>query len=144
MQAELEYVSVGCSRTPHAADWSSSGLLAYAAHESIALTREAEVILVKYLLHSVMFRCCSFQEGRRPARVFATLHGHRGRVNCVQWLPQTSASPLELVSGGVDGHVVVWRRGRDAHVREREREREIKSTCNVGFTNTLSLQLCKS
>ena len=43
MLAELEYVSVGCSRTPHAADWSRSGTLAYAAHESVALAREAEV-----------------------------------------------------------------------------------------------------
>ena len=43
MLAELEYVSVGCSRTPHAADWSESGIVAYAANDSVALARESEV-----------------------------------------------------------------------------------------------------
>ena len=46
MHAELEYVSVGCSRTPHAVDWSGSGTVAYAAHETVALAREAEVCVV--------------------------------------------------------------------------------------------------
>ena len=46
MHAELEYVSVGCSRTSHAIDWSGSGTVAYAAHETVALAREAEVCVV--------------------------------------------------------------------------------------------------
>ena len=46
MHAELEYVSVGCSRTSHAIDWSRSGTVAYAAHETVALAREAEVCVV--------------------------------------------------------------------------------------------------
>ena len=43
--------------------------------------------------------------------MFATLHGHSERVNCVRWIiPLPSpASPTELVSGGVDGKVIVWR-----------------------------------
>ncbi|CAI8001653.1 Elongator complex protein 2 [Geodia barretti] len=91
MHAELEYVSVGCSRTPHAVDWSGSGTVAYAAHETVALAREAE-------------------EGRGPARVFATLQGHSGRVNCVRWIPSLSSLSAELVSGGVDGKIIVWRK----------------------------------
>lgn len=43
MHAELEYVSLGCNRTPHAADWSSTGLLAYGASQSVALAQETEV-----------------------------------------------------------------------------------------------------
>lgn len=43
MHAELEYVSLGCNRTPHAADWSSTGLLAYGASQSVALAEETEV-----------------------------------------------------------------------------------------------------
>ena len=51
--------------------------------------------------------------------MFATLHGHRGRVNCVRWLPGVSRSPpvpCELLSGGVDGKVVLWRRGESGEV----------------------------
>ena len=44
MYAELEYVSVGCSRTPHAADWSSTGLLAYAASNCVALAENSKVL----------------------------------------------------------------------------------------------------
>lgn len=50
--------------------------------------------------------------GRGPTRVFTTLHGHSGRVNCVRWIvpsPSRSRSErLELVSGGGDGKVIVW------------------------------------
>ena len=38
---KLEYVSVGCNRTPHCVDWAPSGLLAYGADKSIALAKES-------------------------------------------------------------------------------------------------------
>ena len=70
-----------------------------------------------------------FQEGRGPGRVFATLHGHSGRVNCVRWIPSLSPPlPPELVSGGADGKVIVWRREKDGQVsglrNKREKQRE--------------------
>ena len=37
MEVELQYVSVGCNRTPHCVDWNTDGLLAYGADKSIAL-----------------------------------------------------------------------------------------------------------
>ena len=51
MEVELDYVSVGCSRTPHSADWasSSSGLLAYAAGKTVALVDGNEVSLSIFL-----------------------------------------------------------------------------------------------
>ena len=45
MEVKLEYVSVGCNRTPHSVDWAPSGLLAYGADRSIALARESRVSL---------------------------------------------------------------------------------------------------
>lgn len=50
--------------------------------------------------------------GRGPTRVCATLHGHTGRVNCVCWVvasPSCGSVGLELLSGGGDGKVIVWR-----------------------------------
>ena len=42
--AELEYVSVGCNRSVHAADWCQEdgpggGLLAYGAHNTVAISK---------------------------------------------------------------------------------------------------------
>jgi hypothetical protein len=38
MAFEVKYVAVGCNQTPHSADWSVEGVLAYCAGESIALS----------------------------------------------------------------------------------------------------------
>ena len=54
MLAKLEYVSVGCSRTPHAADWSSNGLLAYAASNSVAIAKETEVSFIRVRLANML------------------------------------------------------------------------------------------
>ena len=60
-----------------------------------------------------------FQEGCGPDHVIGMLHGHKDRVNCLQWIIWRSghaqsrygkATPLELVSGSVDNDVIVWRR----------------------------------
>ena len=37
MEASLEFISVGCNRTPQAAAWGAMGTLAYGANSSIAL-----------------------------------------------------------------------------------------------------------
>ena len=48
MYAELEYISVGCNRTPHAADWSVGGQLTYAGSQSVALTEQVRVCIIQY------------------------------------------------------------------------------------------------
>ena len=48
IKVKLEYVSVGCNRTPHSVDWAPSGLLAYGADKSIALAEESCVSLLNY------------------------------------------------------------------------------------------------
>jgi len=51
---ELEYVSVGCNRSVHAADWCraggpAGGLLAYGAHHTVALYDPAAARVLRTL-----------------------------------------------------------------------------------------------
>ena len=43
MQVEVDYLSVGCNRTPQAADWYDDHTLAYGAAKSVALAQVSEV-----------------------------------------------------------------------------------------------------
>jgi len=43
MQVEVDYVGVGCNRTPQAADWYDDHTLAYGAANSVALAQVSEV-----------------------------------------------------------------------------------------------------
>ena len=43
MEIELDYVSVGCNRTPQCVDWYDKHTLAYGAASSVALAEVAEV-----------------------------------------------------------------------------------------------------
>ena len=45
MEIELEYVSVGCNRTPQCVDWYDDHTLAYGAASSVALAEVAEVCM---------------------------------------------------------------------------------------------------
>lgn len=85
------YVSVGCNQTPHCADWSCLGLLAYGAGNSVAVAAESKA-------------------NGGLERVLFMLHGHQGRVNCVRWVSDEAAacSPL-LLSGSVDHMIMVWK-----------------------------------
>ena len=42
---ELDYVSVGCNRTPQSVDWYEDHTLAYGAASSVALAEVAEVCM---------------------------------------------------------------------------------------------------
>lgn len=35
--ASLEYISIGCNRTPHALDWGENGLIAFGACTSVVI-----------------------------------------------------------------------------------------------------------
>ena len=78
MHAELEYVSLGCNRTPHAADWSSTGLLAYGASQSVALAEETEVLSTLnhrsqyYPVRAQFLSCTRWDEALRESLLLFT------------------------------------------------------------------------
>lgn len=45
MEVELNYVSVGCNRTPQSVDWYDNCTLAYGAANSVALAEVTEVCI---------------------------------------------------------------------------------------------------
>ncbi|KAJ7377066.1 Elongator subunit elp2 [Desmophyllum pertusum] len=92
-KCSLEYVSVGCNRTPLCVDWGRNGWVAYGACYSVALYRPKRT------------KCDSF------GRVELVLNGHKDRVNCVKWIPRPGfEKENELVSGSTDKTVIVWQR----------------------------------
>ncbi|GAQ91522.1 hypothetical protein KFL_008000030 [Klebsormidium nitens] len=109
MDVRLEHVGVGCNRVVNAASWGPSGLVAFGAHNAVALYSPEDV------------------------RVLTTLPGHSDRVNCTEWLPRHSAGlptnhanhpvnppgnhpanpapsplPLILASGDASGTIFLW------------------------------------
>ena len=66
--------------------------------------------------------------------MYATLHGHTGKVNCVKWIspsPSCSFSSLsELLSGEEDGRVLVW--------SKREEGKEVSERVRVANTDATS------
>ena len=99
---ELDYVSTGCSLSPHSCAWSQQGLVAFGSNRSVSL-------------YSADYH------SQRTGRVLGTLNGHTARVNCVAWIPSLQRSQqrdgnsrlLELVSGSVDKQLIFWQVRRD-------------------------------
>ena len=84
----LEYVSVGCNRVAHALDWSPTGEVAYGAHNAVAIYNvEVHLSPCRFLTEMWATWFLSISHKLQAAAVEATLQGHSGRVNCVQWLP---------------------------------------------------------
>ena len=61
-----EYISVGVNRVPHCLSWGEDDYVAYGAHNSVAIY--------------------DFKEQKN----IYTLPGHSGRVNCVEWVRDSS------------------------------------------------------
>ena len=89
---ELAYVSVGCNRGVHVADWNrevgpGGGLLAFGAHDTVAVYDPV------------------------GARIVRTLRGgHADRVTAVRWLECDAQPGRWLISAGADGAVCLWHR----------------------------------
>jgi elongator complex protein 2 len=81
VDVSLLHTFVGCNRVVGALDWGENGLIAFAAHNAVAL----------------------YDVGRQ--RILGTLLGHGDRVNCVRWL-----DTMTLVSGSADGSLCLHRR----------------------------------
>ncbi|KAK9820488.1 hypothetical protein WJX72_010831 [[Myrmecia] bisecta] len=92
MEGVVVHVSVGCNRVVNGLAWAPTGLVAYAAHNLVALYNVQD------------------------ARVVATLLGHTARVNCLTWLPQAAYAAAQsgsgrfevVVSGAADRCILVW------------------------------------
>ena len=104
----LDYVSTGCSCSPHSCAWAADGLVAFASNRTVSIYSPSS---------------------EDHKRVVCTLRGHTDRVNCVAWFTPSAASVglagggsssgeaehqdgaccSELVSGSVDRTVIVWR-----------------------------------
>ncbi|KAI1941194.1 Elongator subunit elp2 [Ophidiomyces ophidiicola] len=86
-----QYISVGGNRHPAAADWDQlSGLVAYGAHDNVALWDPAD----------------PYHRG-----VHALLVGHTDKVNAIRFctpLNGDSKTPL-LISGSTDRNIKIWR-----------------------------------
>lgn len=86
------YTSCSCNRVPHCVDWGNNNIICFGTCNAIAI----------YHLYNHI------------GRVTHTLHRHRNRVNSVQWIRSRSgASESELLSGSVDGTVIIW--SKDEH-----------------------------
>jgi elongator complex protein 2 len=77
--------------------------------------------------------------------LIGTLKGHTDRVNSIRWIPNGDdvhfGAENELVSGGVDGNVIVWRRtGVDSNVFKqykvlKEHEQTVTSVATIANKN---------
>lgn len=86
-----EYISVACNRNPLCLDWGLNGLVAFGAHNSVAL----------------------YQPGSEGSdgKIECVLYGHKDRVNCVKWISKEdqAGQENELVSGGIDSVALIWK-----------------------------------
>ncbi|XP_033762660.1 elongator complex protein 2-like [Pecten maximus] len=87
------YISSGCNRSPHSADWGPNGLICYSTCHAIAIYQPQE--------HS-----------SDVARVLCTLTGHKNKVNCVAWVRKSHPTDGDecIVSGSVDTTAIVWQK----------------------------------
>lgn len=83
------YTACSCNRVPYCADWGTNGLLCFGTRNAVAIYEPCEHI----------------------GRVTHTLHRHRDRIVTVHWVkPGDGAPESELLSGSVDGTVIIWSR----------------------------------
>ncbi|XP_073534712.1 elongator complex protein 2 isoform X3 [Phyllobates terribilis] len=92
----LSHAALSVNRCPHCVSWSRGGVLACGTCHCVVLYSP------------------------QKKTVISTLNGHTERVNCVQWIQKPDCSPeTELVSGGSDKKVIIWRT-RDYQLVHRE------------------------
>ncbi|KAL2608650.1 hypothetical protein R1flu_027223 [Riccia fluitans] len=92
VNVESAFIGVGCNRVVGAVDWGPFNLVAFGAHNSVAIF-------------------CP-----QRAKILVTLPGHKDYVNCVLWLPTSSQGNTGslsckeqfLLSGSADGTVILW------------------------------------
>lgn len=112
------YTACSCNRVPHCADWGTNGLFCFGTRNAVAI----------------------YEPRVHIGRVTHTLHRHRDRVNTVHWIRPGNGTPeSELLSGSVDGTVIIW---------SKDRKNTFRCTSVLNVENTVafadSLQLSDS
>jgi len=95
MELRQEFIGVGCNRTPHSVSWLSSTQPTI-RDRSLVAYGGGSLVAVYDVVH---------------CKVTAAMAGHKGQVNCVQWLETDKGNgelALEILSGSSDGTVRVW------------------------------------
>ncbi|CAG8548001.1 9078_t:CDS:10 [Acaulospora morrowiae] len=95
MSVSTEYISIGCNRVPQVASWGKDGLVAFGAHNYVALY---------------------YPEDRECKGIVATLSGHKDRVNCVTFIDrgdELHQKNIAMVSGSVDKTAWIWKRSQN-------------------------------
>ena len=80
---DLEYLSVGCNRVPHALDWAqNNGMVAFGAQNNVVLYDPIHKHRRELNSDDSIFST--------SGRVVCSLRKHKDRVNCVSWVKSTS------------------------------------------------------
>jgi WD40 repeat protein len=97
------FISIGCNRTPQAADVSPrSGRIAFGADCAVALWEP-----VSNPTSPIVSGADGGKRGAAGRGIYVTLRGHSGGVNAVKWM--SSRGTCEgIVSGSVDKTVRIW------------------------------------
>nr|XP_012220137.1 PREDICTED: probable elongator complex protein 2 [Linepithema humile] len=110
------YISCSCNRIPHCADWGSNDLVCFGTCNAIAI----------------------YEPSTQIGRITQTLHRHHDHVNTVRWIkPGNGAPELELLSGSVDGTVIIWSKDREANTFRDTSVLDVKNI--VTFVDSLQL-----
>ncbi|RHZ66576.1 hypothetical protein Glove_306g48 [Diversispora epigaea] len=92
MKLSSEYINVGCNKTPQVAAWAKDGLVAFGAHNYVALY---------------------YPEDPNSRGIIATLTGHKGRVNCVNFInrgDEFNQTNIAIISGSTDKTARIWKK----------------------------------
>jgi WD40 repeat protein len=91
MDFSLEYLSCGCNKNPGCVCWGYNGIVVFGSSSNI-------------LVYSTKLK-----------KVVQSLSGHKGRVNCLEWVKDESRGMARveqselLVSASADNTAFVWR-----------------------------------
>ncbi|XP_018420762.1 PREDICTED: elongator complex protein 2 isoform X1 [Nanorana parkeri] len=104
----LAHAAFSVNRCPNCVSWSRKNVLACGTCHSIVLYDPQE------------------------KTVITTLNGHIGRVNCVQWIQKPDrCAETELVSGGSDKKVIIWKTKEFQCVHKDVLEGHTEAVCAV-------------
>lgn len=93
VKVECQHISAGVNRVVNGLDWGANGLVAFGAHNAVALFDV------------------------QTKRMCATLTGHTDKVTCVKWIPSRLSMPSAaatigswalLASGSSDSSTIIW------------------------------------